>query len=347
MSPINRRRWLTFKANRRAFISLWLIGLFFLISLMAEVIANDRPIVVKFDGQLFFPSFQTVTERQLGGDLEILADFQDPYILAQIASKGWALFPPIRFSYNTISYAPGLSFPSPPSEQNILGTDDHGRDVFARLLYGFRLSVLFGLCLAFICSSVGVLVGVIQGYFGGALDLWSQRFMEIWSGIPVLYLIIIISSMVQMTFAILLLVMLLFGWMGLVGLVRAESLRVRNLEYVVAARALGVTEWRIMLRHVLPNALVAVISVMPFQVNGSIIALTSLDFLGFGLPSGYPSLGEMVAQGKNNLHAPWIGITVFIALASMLTGLVLIGEGIRDAFDPRVFKHRAEPMEQQ
>lgn len=339
MKTLALRRWDTFKSNRRALAGLWFFGILFLLSMGAELIANDRPILVKYMDTLYVPAFQNLTEQDFSGDLPFPADYHDPFLLEKIERNGWALWPPVRYSFNTVSARQDAVFPAPPSRDNLLGTDDHGRDVLARILYGFRISVLFGLCLAAFGSIVGILAGLWQGYHGGAADLWFQRFMEVWGGIPTLYLIIIISSMMVMNFWMLLAIMLLFSWMRMVGVVRSESLRIRNMEYVRAARALGVSDKRIMLRHVLPNALVAVIAMLPFQVNGSIVALTSLDFLGFGLPPSYPSLGELVAQGRNNLHAPWIGITAFFTLAGMLTSLVFIGEGVRDAFDPKVFIH--------
>ncbi|MDR3177134.1 MAG: ABC transporter permease [Desulfovibrio sp.] len=343
MNVIAQRRRQAFVSNRRAVVCLCLLGACVLFSLGAELIANDRPMLIRYGDRFLVPPLQSLTERDFGGDLGLPADFGDPFVLDAISGRGWAIWPPVRYGYNTISYSREETFPGPPSPEHPLGTDDQGRDVFARVLYGFRLSFLFGLCLT-VCGSVpGVLAGVVQGYYGGGADLWFQRFMEIWGGIPVLYLLIIISSMVRMTFWILLAVMLLFGWMRLVNVVRAESLRIRNMDYVRAARALGVSDCRIMLRHVLPNALVAVVSMLPFQMSASIVALTALDFLGFGLPAGYPSLGELVAQGKNNLHAPWIGLTVFCTLAFLLTSLVMIGEGVRDAFDPRVFTGRPVP----
>lgn len=339
------RRWQTFCRNRPAFYSLIIFSFLFVISLCAEIVANDRPLILSFSGRLYFPFLQEYTERDFGGDLPLPANYHDLWLIENIEKNGFIIHAPIRFSFETINYAREGVFPLPPGEGNLLGTDDQGRDIVARLIYGFRLSVFFGLILAAFSSVIGIIAGAVQGYFGGRIDLLGQRFMEIWSGVPVLYLLIIISASIRMSFWILLGVMLLFSWMGLVGLVRAECLKVRNLEYVLAARALGVGQVRIMLRHVLPNALVAVFSVLPFQINGSIVALTSLDFLGFGLPPGYPSLGEMIAQGKNNLFAPWIGISIFVLLTSMLSMLVLIGEGVRDAFDPSVYLHQEEESE--
>ncbi|CAK7021710.1 MAG: Inner membrane ABC transporter permease protein YejE [Desulfovibrio sp.] len=347
MNPVTRRRWQTFKSNRRAFYCLWFFGLCFALSLCAEFIANDRPLVVSYDSRLYFPIFQNLDERTFGGDMPIATDFTDPLIERAVEKNGWAVWPPIRYSFSTISRQEGVTFPAPPGSANWLGTDDQGRDIVARLLYGFRISVLFGLCLSFFGCAVGMMAGVMQGYYGGLPDLLFQRFMEIWSGIPVLYLIIIISSVITMGFWALLALMLAFSWMRVVGVVRAESLRARNMEYVCAARALGVPDRGIMLRHVLPNAVVALISILPFLVNSSIVTLTSLDFLGFGLPPEYPSLGELVVQGKNNLFAPWIGLSAFFTLAGMLTCLVFIGEGLRDAFDPRIFISSSDQWEEQ
>ncbi len=333
---IARRRWMAFKANRRAYISFLLFAFFFVMSLFSEFIANDRPIVFELNGEIHSPIFETLTEKDLGGTMDLVVDYRDEYTDELLADAKFVIWPPVHHSFRSISDS-AEQFPAPPSAENWLGTDDQGRDIFARLLYGFRLSTLFGLCLAFVSSVVGIGAGLIQGYYGGWIDLIAQRLMEIWAGMPVLYLIIILSSLITMNFWILLAILLLFSWMRLVGLVRAETLRVRNLDYVRAARALGCSDWRIMTTHILPNALVAVVAMLPFVVNGSIASLTSLDFLGFGLPPEYPSLGEIIAQGKNNLYAPWIGLSSFLTLALLLISLVFIGEGMRDAFDPRVF----------
>lgn len=339
MNTLSVRRWKAFYAYKPGFVALCFFAVVFGLSLFAELLANDRPLFVHYKGEWRLPLITLYTERDFGAELEIAADYHDSAIQKHIAENGWALWPPIRFAYNTISNRGDGVFPAPPGNGHLIGTDDQGRDIAARILYGFRISALFGLCLALTSSMVGIAAGAVQGYFGGATDLWMQRFMELWGGIPVLYLLIIASSLVVMNFWLLLGIMLLFSWMRLVGVVRAETLRARNLEYVLAARALGLGEWRIMLHHVLPNTLVAVFSRLPFVVNASIITLTSLDFLGFGLPPDYPSLGELISQGKNNLHAPWIGFTVFLTMASMLASLVLVGEGLRDAFDPQVFMH--------
>ena len=335
LNPINQRRWINFQANRRGLWSLWLFLFLFLLSLTAEFLANDKPLLVYFDGSFYVPIVRSYAETTFGGEFETEAEYRDPYVRDLIAAKGWALWPPIRYSFDTINYDLQVPAPSPPSSDNWLGTDDQGRDVVARLIYGFRISVLFGLCLTVFSSMVGVAAGAVQGYYGGWLDLLGQRFIEIWSGLPVLFLLIILSSIVTPNFWWLLGIMLLFSWMSLVDLVRAEFLRGRNLEYVRAAKALGLSDPVIMFRHVLPNAMVATITFLPFILNASITTLTSLDFLGFGLPPGSPSLGELLAQGKNNLHAPWIGISTFIVLSTMLTLLVFIGEAARDAFDPR------------
>jgi microcin C transport system permease protein len=340
LNPINRRRLDNFRANKRGYWSLWLFGVLFFASLFAELIANDRPLVVQFQDELYWPVVQDYSETRFGGEFETLADFKDPYIqdLIHNQGQGWILWPAIRYSFDTINYDLSVPAPSPPSGENWLGTDDQGRDVLARVIYGFRVSVLFALVLTLASSVVGVVAGAIQGYYGGKVDLLFQRFIEIWSGLPVLFLLIILSSLVQPNFWWLLGIMLLFSWMNLVDVVRAEFLRGRNLEYVRAARALGLGNRLIMFRHILPNAMVATLTFMPFIFNGSLVTLTALDFLGFGLPPGSPSLGELVAQGKSNLHAPWLGITAFFALAIMLTLLIFIGEAVRDAFDARKLK---------
>jgi microcin C transport system permease protein len=335
LSPLNRRRWRNFKRNRRGFWSLWIFLALFIGSLGAELIANDRPILVRHAGALYAPVFNEYIETEFGGQFETAADYRDPYVQELIEADGWILWPPVRYSYRTVNYELTVPAPAPPSAENLLGTDDQGRDVLARLIYGFRISVLFGLCLAFFSSLVGVAAGAVQGYYGGKVDILGQRFIEIWSGLPILFLLIILSSFVQPNFWWLLGIMLLFSWMALVDVVRAEFLRGRNLEYVQAARALGVSDPTIIFRHILPNAMVATLTFMPFILNGSITTLTSLDFLGFGLPAGSPSLGELLAQGKANLHAPWIGISTFVVLSVMLSLLVFIGEAVRDALDPR------------
>lgn len=333
--PLSKRRWTAFTANKRGYWSLWIFGVLFLLSLGAEGIANDKPLVVYFQNEMYFPVLQAYPETTFGGDFPSEADYRDPFVQRLIQQEGWMLWPPIRYSYDTINYNLSQPAPSPPSLENWLGTDDHGRDVLARLIYGFRVSVLFGLVLTALSTAVGVAVGAVQGYFGGKIDILGQRFLEIWSGLPVLFVLIILSSFVQPSFWWILGIMLLFSWMPLVDLVRAEFLRTRNMEFVLAARALGVRHTMLMAKHILPNAMVATLTFLPFLLNGSITTLTSLDFLGFGLPAGSASLGELLAQGKANLHAPWIGISSFTALAGLLTLLVFIGEGARDAFDPR------------
>ncbi|MBA4501992.1 ABC transporter permease [Marinobacterium marinum] len=336
LTPIQQRRLHIFKRNRRGYWSLWVFLLLFGLSLLAEFIANDRPIAISHQEQLYWPVFNDYTEADLGGDFALPVDYRDPYIQEMIESAGgWMLWPLIRFSYGTINYNLDQPAPSPPSSSNWLGTDDQGRDVLARVIYGFRISVLFALTLTLASSVIGVCAGAVQGYYGGRIDLLFQRFIEIWSGLPVLFLLIILASLVQPNFWWLLGIMLLFSWMNLVDVVRAEFLRGRSLEYVRAAKALGLSDIRIMYRHVLPNAMIATLTFMPFVFNGAIVTLTALDFLGFGLPPGSPSLGELVAQGKDNLHAPWLGITAFCSLATMLTLLIFIGEAVRDAFDPR------------
>ena len=335
MSPITRRRIIQFRANRRGFWSLWIFLGIFLISLFAEGVANDKPLLVIFEDRLYFPVIETVLESEYGGEFATEAEYRDDYVRELIENKGSIHWPLIRYSYDTINYNLPSPAPSFPTKENWIGTDDQGRDVVARLIYGFRISVIFGLVLTILSSIVGVAAGAIQGYFGGRIDILGQRFIEIWSGLPVLFLLIILSSFVEPNFWWLLLIMLLFSWMGLVGVVRAEFLRGRNLEYVRAARALGMSHIRIMSRHILPNAMVATMTFMPFILSGSITTLTALDFLGFGLPPGSPSLGELLAQGKANLHAPWVGISGFAVIALQLSLLVFIGEGVRDAFDPR------------
>jgi microcin C transport system permease protein len=338
LTPLTQRRLANFRANRRGFWSLWLFLLLFGVSLFAEFIANDRPLVVRYDGAFYFPVFFDYPETTFGGEFPTEADYRDPYVQKHIAEQGFVLWPLIPFSYNTINYNLGKPAPSPPDAVDWLGTDDQGRDVLARLIYGFRISVLFGLVLTILSSIIGVAAGAIQGYYGGLTDLLFQRFIEVWSGLPVLYLLIILSAIIQPNFWWLLGIMLLFSWMSLVDLVRAEFLRARNFDYVRAARALGVSNPVIIWRHVLPNAMVATLTFLPFILNGSITTLTSLDFLGFGLPPGSPSLGELLAQGKNNLQAPWLGFTAFFTLAVMLSLLIFIGEAVRDAFDPRKVK---------
>lgn len=356
VSPINRRRWRSFRANKRGYWSLIAFAVLFFVSLFAEFIANDQPFAVYHDGALYTPAFKTYSETDFGGEFPSDADYRDPFLQKLIADKGgFIVWPLVRYSYDTINRNLPVPAPAPPTwmltaeqcqtagagadcaglEWNWLGTDDQGRDVVARLIYGFRISVLFGLVLTILSSVIGVAAGAVQGYFGGWTDLLFQRFIEIWTSIPTLYLLIILSAVIAPSFWVLLGIMLLFSWVALVGVVRAEFLRARNFEYVRAAQALGVGTWTIIRRHLLPNATVATLTFMPFILNGSITTLTSLDFLGFGLPPGSASLGELLAQGKANLQAPWLGIAGFLSIAVMLSLLVFIGEAVRDAFDPR------------
>ncbi|TWI76923.1 microcin C transport system permease protein [Desulfobotulus alkaliphilus] len=336
LGPVGQRRWQRFRKNGRGYYSLWIFAFLFFLTLGAEFVANDRPLYVHYGGEHFFPVFASYPETRFGGVFETPAVYRDPFVQELIKKEGFMVWPLIPFSYETVSLGRMEAFPAPPSPENWLGTDDQGRDVLARLIYGFRVSVLFGLCLAGLGSAIGVCVGAVQGYFGGWVDLAGQRMVEIWSGLPILYLLILLSSVVTPDFWWLLGIMLLFGWMSLVGVVRAEFLRGRNLEYVRAARALGMGHGRIMYQHILPNAMVAALTFLPFQVSAAIGSLTALDFLGFGLPPGSPSLGELLAQGKANLHAPWLGIAAFTVLALLLSLLVFIGEAVRDAFDPRL-----------
>lgn len=341
LNSINRARWQRFKANKRGYCSLWIFAVLFFISLFAEFIANDKPLMVSYDQHWYFPIFHAYAETEFGGEFATEADYTDPYLIGLINEKGYMIWPVIRFSYDTINYDIQGTVPSPPDSVNWLGTDDKGRDVLARIIYGFRISVLFGFILTVVSSVIGVIVGATQGYYGGWLDLLGQRFIEVWSGMPTLFLLIILSSFVEPNFWWLLGIMVLFSWMSLVGVVRAEFLRCRNFDYVRAAQAMGVSDSQIMLRHMLPNAMVASLTMMPFILSGSVTTLTSLDFLGFGLPVGSPSLGELLAQGKANLQAPWLGISAFIVLSLMLTLLVFVGEAVRDAFDPHQLGKRS------
>jgi microcin C transport system permease protein len=359
LSPLNRRRWQNFKRNRRGYWSLWIFLALFLISLFAEFIANDKPFLIVMDGKLYFPAVVNYPETAFGGEFETAADYRDPYLRTLIAKKGGTvIWPIVRYSYDTHNLDLPTPAPSPPTwqlseeqcksivdkkkltgcrdlEYNWLGTDDQGRDVVARLIYGFRISVLFGLILTIISSIIGVAAGAVQGYFGGWTDLLFQRVIEIWTSVPSLYLLLIISSVLVPGFFVLLGILLLFSWVALVGLVRAEFLRGRNFEYIQAARALGVSNATIMFRHLLPNAMVATMTFLPFILSSSVMTLTALDFLGFGLPPGSPSLGELLSQGKTNIQAPWLGLAGFFSVAIMLSLLIFIGEAVRDAFDPR------------
>lgn len=335
MNPVNRRRWANFKANRRGYWSLWIFGAAFILSLFAEVLANDRPLLMSYRGEVYFPTLRDYPESEFGGFYAV-TDYRDPFINRQVReADGFMFWPLIRFGYATVNKAAADPFPSPPSSQNLLGTDDTGRDVAARLIYGFRISVLFGLALAAISAVIGVIAGAVQGYYGGWVDLVLQRLIEIWNSVPRLYLIIIFAAVIQPSFWMLLAILALFNWTALVGYVRAEFLRGRNLEYVRAARALGVGNLTIMRRHILPNALVATITFLPFLMGAAISTLTALDFIGLGMPPGSPSLGELLRQGKDNLQAPWLGVAAFLVIAATLSLLVFIGEAARDAFDPR------------
>lgn len=358
ISPTNRRRLANFRANKRGYWSFWLFMILFVLSLFAEFIANDRPIVASYKGEILYPVLVDYPEEKFGGFLAT-TDYRSDYIQQEIETNGWMVWPPIRYSYQTVNSNIPHSAPTEPfwlmekadrcaaypqkdgdtncilGNLNWLGTDDQARDVTARMIYGFRISVLFGLVLTICSAVIGVTAGAVQGYFGGWTDLLMQRFIEIWSSMPVLYILLIIASILPPGFFVLLGILLLFSWVGFVGVVRAEFLRARNFEYVRAARALGVGNWTIMSRHLLPNAMVATLTFLPFILSGSIATLTSLDFLGFGLPAGSPSLGEMISQGKNNLQAPWLGFTAFFTMSLMLSLLIFIGEAVRDAFDPR------------
>ncbi|MGB0681121.1 MAG: ABC transporter permease [Magnetovibrionaceae bacterium] len=335
ISPLNARRLDNFKRNRRGYWSFWIFLALFIASLFAELIANDRPFLVHYDGGYYFPIIKDYPETTFGGFLETATEYRDPEVREMIEEQGWMLWPLIPFSYDTVNFDLDQPAPAPPSAVNWLGTDDQGRDVLARLIYGFRISVLFGLVLTVLSSVIGIAIGAIQGYFGGAIDLFGQRFIEIWNGMPTLYLLIILSSIITPNFWWLLGLLLLFAWTGLVGVVRAEFLRARNFDFVRAARSLGVTDGVIMFKHILPNAMVATVTFLPFILAGSVTTLTSLDFLGFGLPPGSPSLGELLTQGRSNLQAPWLSLAGFFVIAIMLSLLVFIGEAVRDALDPR------------
>jgi microcin C transport system permease protein len=346
MTPLNRRRLQNFKRNRRGYYSLWIFLVILVVALCAEFVANDKPIVFMMGGELYFPIFVAYTEQDLGGEIPTEADYRHPYVQQLIERDGGrAIWPPVRFSYDTINWNVSSAAPVAPGEDgHILGTDGLARDLFAMLLYAFRLSVLFGLTLTMLTAVIGITLGALQGYFGGNVDLIGQRILEIWSGLPVLFLLIILTSIVEPNVMWLLLILVLFSWMPLVGVVRAEFLRTRNFDFVRAARSLGVGDVTIMRRHVLPNAMVAAMTYMPFILTGAITALTALDFLGFGLPVDAPSFGRLLAQAKSNVEAPWIGLSVFVTLAAMLTLLIFIGEAVRDAFDPRrTFADRTPP----
>ncbi len=336
MTPLNQRRLANFRANRRGWVSLWLFLALFGVTLFAEVIANDRPLLVWLEGRLLVPVFSDYAESDLLPDgLPTEADWHDETLVREVRARGWMLWPLVEYDYRTVIRDLGRPSPAPPSWRNPLGTDDQARDVLARVIYGLRLAILFGFSLTLASSAIGIAAGAVQGFYGGTTDLLFQRFIEIWSGMPQLYLLIILGSMIQPGFWVLLLFLLAFSWMALTGVVRAEFLRGRNLDYVRAARALGVSDMRLMWRHILPNAMVATLTFLPFILSGSVTILASLDFLGFGFPPGYPSLGELLSQGKSNLQAPWLAFTGFLVLGSVLTLLIFIGEAVRDAFDPR------------
>lgn len=332
---MNQNFFTKFKKNRRGYFSFLFLSSFFFLTLFAELIANDKPLLVRFNGDFYFPAFHEISEKTFGGEFETAADFRDPQVQELIKKNGWIIFAPIPFSYNTINYEIKTPAPSKPSLANLLGTDDQGRDVLARVIYGIRISLIFGLVLTFFSTALGIFLGAIQGYFGGITDLLFQRFMEIWSSMPILFLLIILSSIIEPSFFTLLGLMLLFSWMSIVSYVRAEFLRLRNFDFVRASKALGASNSRIIFRHILPNASPIIIANIPFLLAGSITTLTSLDFLGLGLPIGSPSLGELLAQGKNNLTAYWLGITGFMTITLILTFLVFIGEAVRDSFDTR------------
>jgi len=335
MFKINKRKMLNFKNNKRGLYSFYILLLMLIFTLPAEFIANDKPLLIKYDNNFYFPIIENYAETVFGGDFETTADYKDTFVTNLIKEKGWLVWPIIPFNHQTVNYNLNVPAPSPPSFENLLGTDDQARDVLARLIYGFRISILFGFLLTIFSSIIGITFGAIQGYLGGLTDLLGQRFIEIWAGMPVLYLLIIVGSVITPSFWVLLILLLLFSWMSLVGVVRAEFLRARNFDYVKAAKCLGMSNSRIIIKHLLPNAMVATITYLPFILAASVTTLTSLDFLGFGLPPGSASLGELLNQGKNNLQAPWLGITGFISISILLSLLVFIGEAIRDAFDPR------------
>lgn len=328
-------KWKIFCKNKRALWSFRLLLVTLFIGLFAEILANDRPLLLKYNDKFYFPMFKTYLDKDFGGDFPTPADYSDPYLLKNIKDKGWLLMPIIPFSFNTVDMEMNVPTPAAPSKRHWLGTDDEGRDIVARIIYGLRLSLIFAFLLTLISSFIGILTGAIQGYFGGKLDILMQRFIEIWESLPQLFILIIVSSIFIPTFWTLLVILLFFSWTSLTGMVRAEFMRIRNFEFVKAAQILGVGNWRIICRHILPNALISSVTFIPFILSESIVALTALDFLGLGLSHEYPSLGDLVRQGKDNLQAPWIGISIFIVLSILLTSLIFIGEGVRDIFDTR------------
>lgn len=331
---INQLRLQRFKQNKRGYISLWIFTLCFIFSLFANVIINNKPIMIQYHGEFYFPIVKDYPETDFGGEFQTVTNYLDPTVSDKIEQDGFIIWPPLRYSYNTLVYNTVSTFPTQPSTTHWLGTTDAGFDVLANIVYGFRISMFFAILLTLITSIIGIFIGALQGYYGGKVDLFGQRFIEIWSGLPVLFVIILLSSIMPLNFWWLLAITVIFGWMGLVSVVRAEFLRTRNFDYIRAARALGVSDSKIMFKHMLPNAMVATLTFLPFILCGSITTLTSLDFLGFGLPLDSPSLGRLLLQGKNNLQAPWLGITAFMVIATLLSLLIFIGEAVRDAFDP-------------
>ncbi|WP_363317402.1 microcin C ABC transporter permease [uncultured Gilliamella sp.] len=331
---INQQRWQRFKHNRRGYYSLWVFLIFFIISLFSDFIVNDRPIFIKYQDNYYSPIFHFYPETEFGGQLDTQTNYLDPQVQNQIEQDGWILWPLFRYTYNTLIYDTQSTFPTPPSASHWLGTTDAGFDVLANILYGFRISMFFAILLTLFTTIIGIIIGAIQGFYGGKVDLIGQRFIEIWCGLPELFVIILLASILPLDFWWLLGITVLFGWMGLAGIVRTEYLRTRNFDYIRAAKAMGISDSKIMFRHILPNAMVATLTFLPFILCGSITTLTSLDFLGFGLPIDSPSLGRLLLQGKNNLQAPWLGISSFLIIATLLSLLIFIGEAVRDAFDP-------------
>lgn len=335
MSNLAQRKWQAFKQNRRAKISAVILLVMLFVSAISELIANDKPLIIKYKGEFLFPQVICYTDKFFGGDFPTEADYKDEFIIKEINNNGWMVMPLIPFAYDTVDYNLRNPAPTPPSNTHWLGTDDEGRDILARILYGIRLSVCFAVLLTGLSSIIGIFAGAVQGYLGGKTDMLMQRFQEMWEALPQLFILVIVASVFEPTFLTLLIIMLFFSWSSLTSVVRAEFLRTRNFEFVRAARALGVGKWRIMYRHILPNAVIATITYVPFLLAEAIVALTALDFLGLGLSQNYPSLGDLVRQGKDNLQAPWIGISIFVVLSSLLTMLIFVGEGVRDAFDTR------------
>ena len=338
MKPMTRRKWQIFKKNRRAYWSLWVFIFIFIVSLCAPFLADSRPLVLMYKHTLYFPSIQFVSDDMIGGNLPTEAVYGEEDKV-RINANGWAIYPLVPYNYDTVDYFSTEPFPSSPNRNHLLGTDDQGRDVLSRLLYALRLSLIFTLLLTCFSALIGIIIGAVQGYFGGRTDLFIGRFLEIWSSLPQLFILIIVSSLIEPGFWTLLFILLLFGWTTLTGVVRAEFLKTRGLDYVKSAKALGVSDFRIIVRHILPNALVAAITYIPFMLAGGIVALSALDFLCLGLPVGTPSFGELIRQGKENLSAPWLGLTAFVVMTTLLSLLLFIGEGVRDAFDPHQEAH--------